>query len=99
MINKMVFISYNEAIDAEVMDLLRQTCAADNYTKIDGAFGKGAASGTHMGDDIWPGKNNLLFVGCSAEEAKKIISAVKKLRESLGKEGVKAFVLPVEEVT
>ncbi|MCK9595464.1 MAG: hypothetical protein PHH68_03910 [Candidatus Omnitrophica bacterium] len=99
MIDKMVFISYNEAIDAEVMDILEQTCAADDYTKINGVFGKGLASGTHMGDDIWPGKNNLLFVGCSAGEAKQLISAVKKLRESLGKEGIKAFVLPVEEVT
>ena len=99
MMDKMVFISYNEAIDAEVMDALAQTCAADSYTKIPGVFGKGALSGTHMGDDIWPGKNNLLFVGCSAAEARQLLAAVRELRKTLGKEGVKAFVLPVEEAT
>lgn len=98
-ITKMVFISYNEAVDAEVMEVLGQTCSLDNYTKIPAVFGKGSSSGTHMGDDIWPGRNNVLFVGCSEAEARQLMSAVQKLRATLGKEGVKAFVMPVEAVT
>lgn len=97
--DKMVMISYNEAIDAEVMEALSQCCVLNNYTKIPGVFGKGKASGTHLGDDVWPGRNNLLLVHCSPSEAKSLISCIKQLRAKLGKEGVKAFVLPVEEVT
>jgi len=53
--NKMVMIAYNEAIDVDVMEMV-ETCGLKNYTKIMGVFGKGEASGTHLGDDIWPGE-------------------------------------------
>lgn len=96
---KMVMISYNEAVDAEVMDALADSCVMNNYTKIPGVFGRGAHSGTHLGDDIWPGRNNLLLVYCSAAEAQTLLSCIKQLRTTIGNEGVKAFVLSVEAVT
>jgi hypothetical protein len=52
---KMVMVCYNEAVDAEVMEVLR-ACALKNYTKVMGVFGSGEASGIHLGNDIWPGK-------------------------------------------
>ena len=99
MIKKMVMISYNEAIDAEVMEALEESCSLDNYTKIPGIFGKGKSSGTHRGDDIWPGRNNLLMVGCSEAEAKQLMAHVQTLRATLGKEGIKAFIMPVDAAT
>lgn len=95
---KMVMIVYNEAMDMEVMEVLRG-CVLKNYTKIPGVFGKGATSGTHMGDDIWPGKNNILYVSCSDEDTKQLLVCVKNLRLKLGKEGIKAFVWNLEEST
>lgn len=95
---KMAMISYNEAIDVEVGEIL-ETCNLKNYTKITGAYGKGVTSGTHLGNDIWPGRNNILFVADGEAEIKRLFSQVRELRKKLGKEGVKAFVLPVEEVT
>ena len=95
---KMVMITYNEAIDQEVMEALGQ-CGIKNYTKIFAAYGKGETSGTHLGDDIWPGRNNILYVVCKEDEAKKLLSVINTLRKTLGKEGVKAFVLPVEDLT
>ncbi|MBN1526326.1 MAG: hypothetical protein JW919_01915 [Candidatus Omnitrophica bacterium] len=95
---KMVMVSYNQAMDDEVMEVL-QHCAVKNYTKIPSIFGKGTSSGTHMGDDIWPGKNNLLFTACDDDAAKHILACVTELRKALGSEGVKAFVLPLEEMT
>ena len=58
---KMVMLVYNEALDNEVMEIL-DSCAVKNYTKITEVFGCGASSGTHLGTDIWPGRNNLLYV-------------------------------------
>jgi len=95
---KMVMIAYNEAIDDEVMVTL-QDCAIKNYTKISGVFGKGATSGTHLGDDIWPGRNNILYVSCQENEADQLVSRVRELRKKMGKEGVKAFVWGLDEVT
>lgn len=95
---KMVMITYNEAIDSEVMEVLAN-CDLKNYTQIMGTFGRGSTSGTHLGNDIWPGRNNILYVACAEKEAKQILSSIKELRKKLGKEGVKAFILPVEEIT
>ncbi|MFH0731508.1 MAG: PG0541 family transporter-associated protein [Candidatus Omnitrophota bacterium] len=95
---KMVMIAYNEAIESDVMEVL-QNCALKNYTKVPGIFGKGDTSGTHSGNDIWPGRNNLLFVVCDEQQAKQMLSCVKELRKHLGKEGIKAFILPVEAIT
>ncbi|MFA4991977.1 MAG: PG0541 family transporter-associated protein [Candidatus Omnitrophota bacterium] len=95
---KMVMISYNEAMDMEVMEVLGH-CALKNYTKITGVFGKGSSSGTHLGDDIWPGKNNVLYIACETEGAHQLLSCVKNLRKQLGKEGIKAFVWDLDEIT
>lgn len=95
---KMVMISYNEAIEMEVTETLEKS-NLKNYTKIAGTYGKGSSSGTHLGNDIWPGRNNILYVACKDEEAKRLISAVKELRKTLGREGVKAFVLSLEDMS
>lgn len=96
--NKMVMISYNEAIDSEVMGVLAD-CGLNNYTKIMGTFGRGSTSGTHLGNDVWPGRNNILNVACQDKEAQKLLSYIRELKKRLGKEGIKAFLLPLEEVT
>ncbi len=93
---KMVMVCYNEAVDAEVMEALR-ACALKNYTKVMGVFGSGEASGIHLGNDIWPGKNNILYVACEDKDGARLLACVKELRKQIGKEGVKAFVLPIED--
>ena len=95
---KMVMVAYNEAIDMEVMEVLEH-CGVKNYTKIMEAFGKGTTSGTHLGNDIWPGRNNILYVACDEKQARQILIYVKELRKKIGHEGIKAFILPVEELT
>lgn len=95
---KMVMITYNEAIDMEIMELVDR-CGIKSYTKQTAVYGKGTASGTHMGDDVWPGRNNILYIACTAKQAREILSCINDIRKTLGKEGVKAFVLPIEELT
>lgn len=95
---KMVMISYNEAVESEVMDSLA-ACGIKNYTEIAETYGSGRASGVHMGNDIWPGKNNILYIACDDKEAKQLLSCVRGLRKTLGNEGIKAFLSPLEDVT
>jgi len=96
--NKLTMIIYNEAIESEVMDVLKN-CGLENFTKIPGVFGKGSSSGAHFGNDIWPGRNNILFVACEEEKCKKLIFCIRELRKKLKKEGIKAFVWNLEEIT
>jgi nitrogen regulatory protein PII len=93
---KMVMVVYNEAMDLEVMEVL-QGCAMKNFTKVMGVYGRGTHSGTHMGNDIWPGRNNILYVACAPEQARKLLGCVAALKKTLGHEGIKAFLMPVEE--
>lgn len=95
---KMIMISYNEAVNTDVMEAL-ESCGIKNYTKIMGVYGRGEKSGTHLGNDIWPGRNNVLYVACGDAEAKKVMQRVSELRKGLGREGIKAFLMPVEELT
>ncbi len=95
---KMVLIVYNQVMDEEVMEVLKG-CAVQNYTRAANLHGKGAASGVHHGNDIWPGVNNMLYVACPDEDARTILSCVRNLRNEFGHEGIKAFVLPLEEMT
>ncbi len=95
---KMTMIAYNEAMDLEVMEIL-SACSLENYTKLTGVFGKGAASGTHLGDDIWPGRNNILYVTCDENAAEQLLFRVKELRKILGKEGIKAFTWDLSGLT
>lgn len=94
----MVMISYNEAIDPDIMEVLKG-CGLKNYTKVAAAYGKGTTSGTHLGNDIWPGLNSVLFIACEDKQANNLISAVKQLRQKFGYEGAKAFLMPIEELT
>lgn len=95
---KMLMIAYNEAIDTEIMEAL-ENCGLKNYTKIKTAYGRGTTSGIHLGNDIWPGRNNILYVACQDEQAKNLLSSIKELRKQLGKEGLKAFAWNLEEIT
>lgn len=91
-------LAYNEAIDLEVMEQLKALGLKD-YTKITSSFGRGQTSGAHLGNDVWPGRNNILYVACQDDKAEELISSIKNLRVKLGREGLKAFSWSLEEIT
>lgn len=95
---KMIMVVYYEAMDDEVMEVLDR-CGMPYYTKLRGVFGKGELSGTKLGNDVWPGKNNIIYVACEDTIAEKIISGVEELRKKRSKEGAKAFVWTLEKMT
>ena len=94
---KMVLAVYNVAVDDEVMEALRKagvTC----YTKWPRVLGEGRKTGPRLDDHIWPGANCVTMVVVPDELAGKVLETIRSLRETIGqKEGVKAFVLNVEQ--
>jgi nitrogen regulatory protein PII len=95
---KMVMVVYNEAIDNEVMSAL-ESCGVESFTKWQRVLGKGKLSSPHLDSTIWPGVNNVCMAVVDDKKISSILAQIRILRQSLGKEGVKAFILPVEEVT
>jgi nitrogen regulatory protein PII len=95
---KLVLIAYNEAIDAEVLDMLNSR-GVTHYTQWTKTFGRGEASEPHLGTHVWPKANSVLAIVTDEETAKRALQGVRKLRETLSREGIKAFVIPCEEVT
>lgn len=94
---KMVIVVYNEVLDEEVVDCFNK-CGINGYTKIPVAYGKGLSSGGHFGNDIWPGKNIVIFCACEDEVAMKIKEEVEVFKERFKKEGVKAFFFSIEDM-
>ncbi|MCK4993766.1 MAG: hypothetical protein KAS13_01800 [Candidatus Omnitrophica bacterium] len=95
---KMVFITYNIAINDEVMEILKNV-GIDGYTRWERTTGCGKASGPHLGTNVWPAENSVLAVAIEDEKKYKLIEKINEERKKLGREGVKAFVLPLEEIT
>lgn len=95
---KMIMVSYNSAIDSEVIEIVKK-CDIENYTKWTEVHGRGKASGSHFGSEIWPEENSVLLIGDEEEKIKRLLTSIRELREKLGKAGVKAFTWPLEEIT
>ena len=94
---KMVFIMYNIAINDEVMEILKDV-GIEYYTRWEMVSGRGQTSGSHLGTHVWPPVNSVLAIAVEDDKKDKLIEKIKEARKKLGKEGIKAFVLPLEEI-
>ena len=95
---KMLMIVCNEALDADVMEAM-EACGIQGFTRFTQVQGKGVASGTHLGNDVWPGMNNVILAVTDESRTARMLEAVAGMRKNLSAEGVKAFVLNVESAT
>jgi hypothetical protein len=93
---KLVLVAYNEAIDEAVHEIL-SAHELEGFTKWTRVYGKGRSSGPHLGTHIWPKANNVLAVVTEDEQADNLMTAVRDLRARLSSEGIKAFMLNVEQ--
>lgn len=94
---KMVYIVYNAAIDEEVMACLER-CRIESYTKIPTVHGAGKLSGPHMGTHVWPASNSMLLIACEDDVKDHIVEEMGNLKRAFEREGIKVFVMPLEEI-
>ncbi len=95
---KLLFIAYDEAHDRQVLQVLRDA-GVENYTRWLEVQGRGTSGGPHLGTPVWPKRNHALVAAVEDEQAAQIVGAIRSLRQSLTLKGLKAFVLPLEEIT
>lgn len=94
---KIVLISYYVGIEEELMEVL-SSLGIKGYTKWERAVGRGKTSGPHLGTHIWPKTNAILAVALEDAQTCLLMEKVRELKATpLGKEGVKAFLWPLEE--
>jgi hypothetical protein len=94
----MVLISYYVGIEEELMELL-SSLGIEGYTKWERALGRGRTSGPHLGTHIWPKTNALLSIALEDLQASQLIEKLQELKATpLGREGIKAFLWPLEKM-
>ena len=98
MIMKVVLIVHNAAIDEEVNEIL-ETVGIECYTKFPNTLGKGELSEPHLNTEVWPATNCGTLVVTDQAKAKELMDKVRQMRKELGKEGIKAFLWEIEDIT
>ena len=79
---RMVMISYNSAIESDVLEALSKS-GIESYTKWAQVQGRGKASGPHFGSEVWPGINCVIFTAIEDEKLSGLLNSIKGLRQRL----------------
>ena len=95
---KAVMIIHNSAIDEEVNVILEEL-GVNCYTKLPNALGRGELSAPHFNTPVWPGVNCATLIFVEESKAVEVFERVKDMRKSLGKEGIKAVMWQIEDIT
>ena len=95
---KLVLVAYNEAIEEELAETL-EASGVKHYTKWTKVLGSGYSGGLRLDTHIWPGANNVVALMLNDEKAAEIMAGIRELKENRRGEGLKAFLLPVDDVT
>jgi len=95
---KLVMICYNAAIDDEVTELLDRM-DIKGYTKWTKVLGKGQTSEPHLLSHIWPKANNVIATVVPDEVAQTVLQDIRNMKGKVGRVGLKAFLLPVDQIT
>jgi len=94
---KMVLIAYCEATDYEVIEAIKES-GIKGYTKFTEVLGEGTETPPKLGTQCWPGKNNFLAIAVEDEELEPLLIAVREMKKRHPRSGIKAFVMPMDEV-
>lgn len=94
---KMVFIVYSQVADFEVISAIKNT-GIKGYTKMERACGEGVETEPKLHTHTWPGENCVVFLALADEDLPVITELVRALKKDLPRSGIKAFVMPMEEI-
>jgi nitrogen regulatory protein PII len=94
---KMVFVVYSQAADYDVITAFKEA-GVSGYTKFEKAFGEGIETEPKLHTHTWPGENCVLLLALNDSEIPAIAELIRRLKHEHPRTGVKAFVMPLEEV-
>ena len=95
---KAIFVAYNQAYNQEIVELL-ECLGQRGYTVWQEVGGRGSEDGEpHLGSHAWPTQNHALFSVMEDTLARKVMEALRTTDRDNRALGLRAYVLPVEEV-
>jgi nitrogen regulatory protein PII len=94
---KGIFISYDQAYNMEVVDVIEKV-GVRGFTMWQDIAGRGSETGEpHLGSHAWPTMNNAVLTFVPDDKVDDILSAVKAMDEETPALGLRAFVWNVEK--
>ena len=97
---KMVFLVYNEFLDAQVMERLR-AAEIDYYTRWSDVHGKGHGTEPHLGKGGFPGTNAVMMIAFEDERPLGLLVAgITALNAATRRpdDRVRLFQMPLERI-
>ena len=95
---KAVFVAYNQAYNEEIVELLEEL-GQRGYTVWQDVGGRGTVDGEpHLGSHAWPTQNHAVLTVLEDDLASKVMQALRDKDAAYPDLGLRAYVLPVEEV-
>lgn len=94
---KLLMIVFNFAIRDKIENCLKE-CSLESFTLIPEVHGSGKSSGKHFESHIWPGKNNIMYIALENEKWEALKPKLSQVKQKYKSEGIKFFLIPLEEV-
>jgi hypothetical protein len=92
---RLLIIAYDQGIDESLMERLEAVGVTHWTTSFD-AHGEGH-TGRKLGDPVWPGRNNLLYLQLEDDQVAEVVAAVRDLQAGYRLQpGITIWSLPVE---
>jgi hypothetical protein len=95
---KMIFLSYKESMDDEVMEMLSET-GQRSYTKWSMVLDQPRTGNPKMGTNIWPGHNSAIMLAMEEDRALALFKRVREYNRNSPFEGIKAMSWTLDEET
>jgi hypothetical protein len=94
---KMMIIVYSQAADYDVIGAIKKA-GIKGYTKMENACGEGVETEPKLHTHTWPGENCVLFLALEEDKLPTIVEIIRVLKLEHPRAGVKAFIMPMEEI-
>lgn len=94
---KAIFISYNQAYNEEIVDVL-DACGQRGFTRWQDIDGRGSENGEpHYGNHAWPVQNHVILTFVPDGKADEILAQLKAKDEATPDLGLRAFTWSAEQ--
>lgn len=94
---KAIFISYNQAYNEEIVDVL-DACGQRGFTRWQDIDGRGSENGEpHYGNHAWPVQNHAILTFVPDGKADEILAQLKAKDEATPDLGLRAFTWSAEQ--
>ena len=94
---KGIFVSYNQAYNQEIVEILEEL-GCRGFTMWQDIAGRGSNTGEpHLGNHAWQTMNNAILAFVPDEKVDEILAKLKEMDEETPDLGIRAFAWNVEK--